>query len=134
MGGRTFDDRRSSPTTLVAGQENKDSPILQPEPLRMPAGRGGKTGKRKVSKGMIKRIEGGGLGLVNPMGWYDADYAETSGNEEPSRLDLPSGQLDQSNEGNSEAAHSAVEAAGQDQTGVNRISFTESPREMPSDL
>lgn len=22
---------------------------------------------------MIKRVEGGGLGMVNPMGWYDAE-------------------------------------------------------------
>lgn len=25
---------------------------------------------------MIKRVQGGGVGLVNPMGWYDAERAE----------------------------------------------------------
>ena len=134
MRGRTFDDKTSSPTTLVAGRKNSDSPAIQSGPLRMPAGRGGKTGKRKVSKGMIKRIEGGGLGLMNPMGWYDAEHAETSGIEEPSRLDLPSSHLGRSNDDNSEAAGSAVEAVEHDETGVTRTSFTESPREMPSDL
>lgn len=37
-------------------------------------------GKKKVhniSKSMIKRVEGGGVGLVNPMGWYDAERADT---------------------------------------------------------
>ena len=43
--------------------------------------RTGKMGKRKVSKGMIKRVEGGGVGLVNPMGWYDAERAEVSAAE-----------------------------------------------------
>ena len=37
-------------------------------------------GKKKVhniSKGMIRRVEGGGVGLVNPMGWYDTERADT---------------------------------------------------------
>lgn len=29
--------------------------------------------KFKVSKDMIKRVEGGGVGMMNPMGWYDSD-------------------------------------------------------------
>lgn len=28
--------------------------------------------KFKVSKDMIKRVEGGGVGMMNPMGWYDS--------------------------------------------------------------
>ena len=27
--------------------------------------------KLKINKDMIKRVEGGGVGMVNPMGWYD---------------------------------------------------------------
>ena len=37
----------------------------------------GKKKMHNISKGMIKRVEGGGVGLVNPMGWYDAERAET---------------------------------------------------------
>ena len=38
---------------------------------------GKKKPKMNISKGMIKRVEGGGMGLVNPMGWYDAERADT---------------------------------------------------------
>ncbi|KAK4685671.1 Trk/Ktr/HKT type cation transporter, partial [Tremellales sp. Uapishka_1] len=42
-----------------------------------------KKGQPKFSTDMIKRIEGGGVGLVNPMGWYDASRAGTPIMEEP---------------------------------------------------
>ncbi|KAL7422889.1 hypothetical protein Q5752_002186 [Cryptotrichosporon argae] len=32
---------------------------------------------QKFTKDMIKRIEGGGVGMVNPMGWYNASRANT---------------------------------------------------------
>ena len=80
MNGRSSEDRTSSPSSL-GPKANGDSPPMRPEPIRMPS-RQGKT-KRKVSKGMIKRVEGGGMGLMNPMGWYDAQR------DIPSHLDLP---------------------------------------------
>nr|XP_019014907.1 potassium ion transporter [Kwoniella pini CBS 10737]OCF53688.1 potassium ion transporter [Kwoniella pini CBS 10737] len=35
-----------------------------------------KKGHRKINPDMIKRVSGGGVGLVNPMGWYDGERAE----------------------------------------------------------
>ncbi|KAK8865865.1 hypothetical protein IAR55_001013 [Kwoniella newhampshirensis] len=35
-----------------------------------------KKGHQKLRTDMIKRVSGGGVGLVNPMGWYDAERAE----------------------------------------------------------
>ncbi|OWZ79653.1 potassium ion transporter [Cryptococcus neoformans Tu401-1] len=35
-----------------------------------------KKGHQKLRPDMIKRVQGGGVGLVNPMGWYDAERAE----------------------------------------------------------
>ncbi|KGB77669.1 potassium ion transporter [Cryptococcus deuterogattii R265] len=35
-----------------------------------------KKGHQKLHPDMIKRVEGGGVGLINPMGWYDAERAE----------------------------------------------------------
>lgn len=39
---------------------------LSPEPPKK------KKGPFKVTKDMIQRVDGGGVGLVNPMGWYGA--------------------------------------------------------------
>lgn len=48
----------------------------------------------KVSKDMIKRVEGGGVGMMNPMGWYDAEHIGTPDvtptREEDRQLGLPS--------------------------------------------
>lgn len=41
--------------------------------------------KGQITKDMIKRVGGGGVGLVNPMGWYDQDHSDSA----PSRLDTP---------------------------------------------
>lgn len=35
-----------------------------------------KKGHQKLRPDMIKRVEGGGVGLINPMGWYEAERAE----------------------------------------------------------
>lgn len=35
-----------------------------------------KKGHQKLHPDMIKRVEGGGVGLINPMGWYEAERAE----------------------------------------------------------
>lgn len=37
----------------------------------------------KINKDMIKRVEGGGVGMVNPMGWYDNSPGHTPGNRTP---------------------------------------------------
>ncbi|ORX40999.1 cation transport protein-domain-containing protein [Kockovaella imperatae] len=47
-----------------------------PTPRKSKFHRGGKK-VNNISKAMIKRVEGGGVGLINPMGWYDAERAET---------------------------------------------------------
>ena len=47
--------------------------LLKPPPPRNQKGKK----KLKISKDMIKRVEGGGMGRVNPMGWYDRDDEET---------------------------------------------------------
>lgn len=52
----THQERMSTPATDTAAQ-------AAPRKRRGPI---------KVSKDMIKRVDGGGLGMVNPMGWYDA--------------------------------------------------------------
>ncbi|RSH85304.1 low affinity potassium transporter [Saitozyma podzolica] len=48
----------------------------------------------KVSKDMIKRVEGGGVGMMNPMGWYDAEHIGTPDltptREEDRKLGRPS--------------------------------------------
>jgi hypothetical protein len=48
----------------------------------------------KVSKDMIKRVEGGGVGMMNPMGWYDAEHMGTPDltptREEDRHLETPS--------------------------------------------
>ena len=90
MNGRNSEDRTSSPSTLGA-KANGDSPPLRPRPVRM-ASRQGKT-KRKVSKGMIKRVEGGGMGLMNNMGWYDASH-EAPNHEDAPPTNLSPGRLD----------------------------------------
>ena len=50
------------------------SPPVPPTLTRPPPGKAKK--KRHIDVSMIKRIDGGGVGLMNPMGWYDADRAE----------------------------------------------------------
>ena len=46
--------------------------IKEPTPTKS---KGGKKKHHNISKGMIKRVEGGGVGMVNPMGWYDGERA-----------------------------------------------------------
>jgi len=93
MNGRSSEDTTASPSSLIA-KANGASPSLRPQPLRTQSGRPGKPGKRKVSKGMIKRVEGGGMGLMNPMGWYDAEGGETLEDGESPQLDNPPSPLD----------------------------------------
>jgi hypothetical protein len=69
------DDLSGSPAS-VAPMHNDGT--LPPYHLKNPPSKANPA-KRKghISKGMIKRVEGGGVGLVNPMGWYDHERAET---------------------------------------------------------
>ena len=76
MKARTSVDRASTPSTPES-LRHKGSQPLRPEPVRLPSGRGQKTAKRKVTTSMIKRVEGGGVGLMNPSGWYDAERGGT---------------------------------------------------------
>lgn len=41
-----------------------------------------KKGPIKLTTDMIRRVDGGGVGMVNPMGWYDAN-TPTPGNQTP---------------------------------------------------
>lgn len=46
--------------------------------------------KQNISVSMIKRVEGGGVGLMNPMGWYDAERpspTHTPGRHDDSALE-----------------------------------------------
>ncbi|RXK41787.1 hypothetical protein M231_01022 [Tremella mesenterica] len=81
--------------------------------LRKPNQKGKQKGfKKDIRKEMIKRVEGGGVGLINPMGWYDAtggekpvdrrlnelqlsrgDTPSGSGRNSPSISDLPQGDI-----------------------------------------
>jgi hypothetical protein len=87
-------DRNESPTSLEldpmhAPPTPPATRIAPTTSLRPP-----KQGKRKrnISVGMIKRVEGGGVGLVNPMGWYDGERMR----DEPSPMEeLPPTEMTQ---------------------------------------
>jgi hypothetical protein len=53
----------------LAGRASHEHPERAKTPSKPPRTKKGV----KVSKEMIKRVEGGGMGKVNPMGWYDAE-------------------------------------------------------------
>jgi hypothetical protein len=50
------------------------SPAVTPNPSPAPSVKKSKH-KKKIDKNMIVRVGGGGVGMVNPMGWYDAEMA-----------------------------------------------------------
>lgn len=75
------DSHRSSPSSLDKNQRQaRHTENGTPQRPRMPEHQPsmGKAGKKKgkgwkgtkLRTDMIKRVEGGGLGLINPMGWY----------------------------------------------------------------
>ena len=75
---------------------------------------------------MIKRVDGGGVGLVNPMGWYDAERADTPS---PS----PPGQPSESTRVNTddEAIMDDDDDDDDDEADVNpRSRVTESPTDI----
>ncbi|WWC86168.1 uncharacterized protein L201_001041 [Kwoniella dendrophila CBS 6074] len=77
-----------------ADQERTSTPSLEMKPVNgipPPSPRGSqhkskkheehhstkkKKGHKKINPDMIKRVSGGGVGLVNPMGWYDGERTE----------------------------------------------------------
>ncbi|KAJ9092436.1 hypothetical protein QFC21_006818 [Naganishia friedmannii] len=78
---RSDDSHRSSPSSLDKSQRlARHTENGTPQRPRMPEHQQsmGKAGKKKgkgwkgtkLRTDMIKRVEGGGLGLINPMGWY----------------------------------------------------------------
>ncbi|KAJ9114241.1 hypothetical protein QFC22_005693 [Naganishia vaughanmartiniae] len=79
---RSDDSHRSSPSSLDKSQrlarhmETGETPQRprMPEHQQSMSKAGKKKGKgwkgTKLRTDMIKRVEGGGLGLINPMGWY----------------------------------------------------------------
>ncbi|WRT64079.1 uncharacterized protein IL334_001007 [Kwoniella shivajii] len=66
------------------------TPSLEMKPVQPPSPRGSqqkpskkheehkpkKKGHQKIHPDMIKRVSGGGVGLINPMGWYDGERIE----------------------------------------------------------
>lgn len=116
----------SSPSSL--GPKAEGSPPLRPAMPRTTNGRPEKPGKRKVSKGMIKRVEGGGVGLMNPMGWYDAERNQVPLTEEPSPLVIPPSGLDLGSP-DEKGPKEAVRNGSGDLAGI----MTESPSVMSSD-
>jgi len=75
-------DKRPSSPEAGEGQSETSSPQFPPDKpvnaTRASKGRKKFTGKLRTD--MIKRVEGGGVGLVNPMGWYQ------SGSTPPKKL------------------------------------------------
>lgn len=53
-----------------------DKAQQKPPPLKLPKKEKHKTYRRDITKDMIKRVEGGGVGMMNPMGWYDSEHQE----------------------------------------------------------
>ena len=77
MNGRSSDEHTPTPSSVEM------KPVFPPDSLTKQPGAKSRDAKRKnhnISKTMIKRVEGGGVGLVNPMGWYDAERAESPRN------------------------------------------------------
>ncbi|GHJ86990.1 hypothetical protein NliqN6_3392 [Naganishia liquefaciens] len=79
-GARSEDSHPSSASSLEKAHRNGQAEILTPKRPPMPDRQhsGSKMGKKKgkgwkgtkLRTDMIQRVEGGGVGLVNPMGWY----------------------------------------------------------------
>lgn len=77
---RSDDSHRSSPSSLEKAHRDGHAEMLTPKRPPMPDRQhsGSKMGKKKgkgwkgtkLRTDMIQRVEGGGVGLVNPMGWY----------------------------------------------------------------
>lgn len=86
---RSEDSHQSTPDSLEKAHRDHQSELQTPKRPTMPERQhsGSKIGKKKKGwKGtklrtdMIQRVEGGGVGLVNPMGWYHSPME--SGREE----------------------------------------------------
>ncbi len=123
MNGRTT---TSSPSSL--GPKADGSPPLRPQPTRTDSARPQRSGKRKVSKGMIKRVEGGGIGMVNNMGWYDAERADTPPQGDPPPVEIPPSEVDPESQG--DQTRDEVTA---NENGELRGIITESPTDMTVD-
>jgi hypothetical protein len=95
---------------------------------------------RNISVGMIKRVEGGGVGLVNPMGWYDGERVEMRGNGLPSPMDeLPPSRMEDPSSGDVTPAERVERALNRADLMLEREEridhlgmMTESPARMDS--
>ncbi|OCF73744.1 potassium ion transporter [Kwoniella mangroviensis CBS 8886] len=70
------------------GRTSTPSLVMQPITAAPPSPKGShhkssakkhdtkKKGHKKINPDMIKRVSGGGVGLVNPMGWYDGERTQ----------------------------------------------------------
>lgn len=94
---RSDDSHRSSPSSLEkAHRDNGHAEVLTPKRPPMPDRQlsGSKVGKKKgkgwkgtkLRTDMIQRVEGGGVGLVNPMGWY---HSPMEGPPPPLEVSIP---------------------------------------------
>nr|ODN98734.1 potassium ion transporter [Cryptococcus depauperatus CBS 7855] len=96
-----------------------------------------KKGNQKLRTDMIKRVQGGGVGLVNPMGWYDAEHIKiaTPSPTPENKFRLPSSDdlLATDNGDELQKALTAAVESGAAQTeettsGVERVSVQEPTR------
>lgn len=72
MKERSSDEQSSSPASAETEPAHSRALDVPDHMLKLPsAKRGGKKTRQPIDKNMIRRVDGGGVGLVNPMGWYD---------------------------------------------------------------
>nr|XP_018267116.1 potassium ion transporter [Kwoniella dejecticola CBS 10117]OBR89274.1 potassium ion transporter [Kwoniella dejecticola CBS 10117] len=85
--GLTGKDKKEKLASNGGSDEARTStPSLEMKPVAPPSPKGShknpkkpdehktkKKGHKKINPDMIKRVSGGGVGLVNPMGWYDGE-------------------------------------------------------------
>jgi hypothetical protein len=142
------EDRNESPSSLELKPVSNGT-LPRPLAIRLPStttiktAKGGKR-KRNISVGMIKRVEGGGVGLVNPMGWYDGERMESetrtpdpSPMEElpPSHTEVEETRREESTDAESmeRALQRADESLARTMRGESVEVVTQSPARMDSD-
>ncbi|ORY31209.1 cation transport protein-domain-containing protein [Naematelia encephala] len=97
MNGRDSAEHSGTPSSVEPKHEpNSHIPDMRlPEPAAREKEKKKHGGKKKqISKGMIRRVEGGGVGMVNPMGWYDTERPLEPRTDEPPPLALPASDVD----------------------------------------
>lgn len=137
---RSEDSHPSSPSSLEKAHREAHAELFTPKRPPMPDRQhsGSKMGKKKgkgwkgtkLRTDMIQRVEGGGVGLVNPMGWYHSPM-----DGPPSEVIIPPRESYELNETRPAPpppepilnnAEGVVESTEQPHTGC----YTESPTEL----